>query len=141
MSSQMPSIRELGAKVHTRRRRERGERSLKALAAHRGAPPGKKPGSSRCLIVYPDRPAPGPPPDRREHEPTPGECKPGPREHRAAEGSECPEVTGGVGYLLRVETPDLAAYNALHTDVIGTAPHVAAITTYVVMESPKDERA
>ena len=59
----------------------------------------------------------------------------------APEVRECHNVTGGVEYLLRVETPDLAAYKALHTDVIGTAPHVAAITTYVVMESPKDERA
>ena len=59
----------------------------------------------------------------------------------APEVRECHNVTGGVEYLLRVETRDLAAYKTLHTDVIGTAPHVAAITTYVVMESPKDERA
>ena len=50
-------------------------------------------------------------------------------------------MTGGVEYLPRVETPDLAAYKGLHTDVIGTAPHVAAIKPYVVIESPKDERA
>lgn len=59
----------------------------------------------------------------------------------AKEVRECHNVTGGVEYLLRVETRDLAAYKSLHTDVIGTAPHVASITTYVVMESPKDERA
>lgn len=59
----------------------------------------------------------------------------------APEVRECHNVTGGVEYLLRVETRDLAAYKSLHTDVIGTAPHVASITTYVVMESPKDERA
>jgi DNA-binding Lrp family transcriptional regulator len=59
----------------------------------------------------------------------------------APEVRECHNVTGGVEYLLRVETEDLAAYKTLHTDVIGTAPHVASITTYVVMESPKDERA
>jgi len=59
----------------------------------------------------------------------------------APEVRECHNVTGGVEYLLRIETRDLAAYKTLHTDVIGTAPHVASITTYVVMESPKDERA
>lgn len=59
----------------------------------------------------------------------------------APEVRECHNVTGGVEYLLRVETRDLAAYKGLHTDVIGTAPHVASITTYVVMESPKDARA
>ena len=48
--------------------------------------------------------------------------------------------TGAVEYLLRVEVADLAAYKAFHTDLLGTLPHVAALTTYVVMGSPKDER-
>lgn len=54
---------------------------------------------------------------------------------------ECHNVTGAVEYLLRVEVVDLAAYKAFHTDVLGALPQVAAITTYVVLASPKDERA
>ena len=33
------------------------------------------------------------------------------------------------------------AYKVFHTDVLGTLPQVTAITSYVVMDSPKDERA
>ncbi len=54
---------------------------------------------------------------------------------------ECHNVTGTVEYLLRVEVADLAAYKAFHTDVLGALPQVTAITTYVVLSSPKDERA
>ena len=54
---------------------------------------------------------------------------------------ECHNVTGAFEYLLRVEVADLAAYKVFHTDVLGTLPQVNSITTYVVMESPKDERA
>ena len=54
---------------------------------------------------------------------------------------ECHNITGTVEYLLRVEVADLTAYKHFHTDVLGTLPQVAAITTFVVMESPKDERA
>ncbi|MGP1396584.1 MAG: Lrp/AsnC family transcriptional regulator [Inquilinaceae bacterium] len=53
---------------------------------------------------------------------------------------ECHNITGAVEYLLRVEVPDLVAYKVFHTDVLGTLPQVNAITTYVVMGSPKDER-
>ena len=60
---------------------------------------------------------------------------------RAPEVRECHNVTGTIEYLLRVEAEDLAAYKAFHTEVLGTVPGVNAITSYVVMESPKDERA
>lgn len=60
---------------------------------------------------------------------------------RAPQVRECHNVTGTIEYLLRVECADLAAYKHWHTDVLGTLPGVAAITTYVVMDSPKDERA
>ncbi len=60
---------------------------------------------------------------------------------RAPQVRECHNVTGAVEYLLRVECADLAAYKHWHTDVLGTLPGVAAITTYVVMGSPKDDRA
>jgi Lrp/AsnC family leucine-responsive transcriptional regulator len=60
---------------------------------------------------------------------------------RAPEVRECHNVTGAIEYLLRVETPDLAAYKHFHTEVLGALPQVATITSYIVMESPKDERA
>ena len=60
---------------------------------------------------------------------------------RAPEVRECHNVTGTVEYLLRIEVADLAAYKQFHTEVLGTLPQVTAITSYVVMDSPKDERA
>jgi DNA-binding Lrp family transcriptional regulator len=60
---------------------------------------------------------------------------------RADEVRECHNVTGAVEYLLRVEARDLAAYKHFHTEVLGVLPQVASLTTYVVMGSPKDERA
>ncbi len=60
---------------------------------------------------------------------------------RAPEVRECHNITGAIEYLLRVEVPDLGAYKVFHTDVLGTLPQVTAITSYVVMDSPKDERA
>lgn len=59
----------------------------------------------------------------------------------APEVRECHNITGSVEYLLRVETGDLAAYKLFHTDVLGALPQVNTLTTYVVMASPKDERA
>ena len=53
---------------------------------------------------------------------------------------ECHNVTGTIEYLLRVETADLASYKHFHTEVLGTLPQVTAITSYVVMGSPKNER-
>lgn len=58
----------------------------------------------------------------------------------APEVRECHNVTGAVEYLLRVEVADLAAYKQFHTEVLGTLPQVNAITSYVVMGSPKDLR-
>ena len=60
---------------------------------------------------------------------------------RAPEVRECHNITGAVEYLLRVEVADMAHYKRFHTDVLGTLPHVNAITSYVVIGSPKDERA
>ena len=60
---------------------------------------------------------------------------------RAPEVRECHNITGAVEYLLRVEAADLAAYKSFHTDVLGTLPQVHSIMSYVVMGSPKDERA
>lgn len=60
---------------------------------------------------------------------------------RAPQVRECHNVTGTVEYLLRVETADLAAYKHWHTEVLGVLPQVRSITTFVVMGSPKDDRA
>ncbi len=59
----------------------------------------------------------------------------------SAEVREMHNITGTVEYLLRVEAADLAAYKHFHTNVLGTLPHVSRVTTYVVMDSPKDDRA
>lgn len=60
---------------------------------------------------------------------------------RSPEVRECHNVTGSFEYLLRVETEGLAAYKVFHTDVLGALPQLATITSFVVMGSPKDERA
>jgi Lrp/AsnC family transcriptional regulator, leucine-responsive regulatory protein len=60
---------------------------------------------------------------------------------RAPDVRECHNISGTVEYLLRVEAADLAAYKHFHTEVLGALPGVAAITTFVVLGSPKDERA
>jgi Lrp/AsnC family transcriptional regulator, leucine-responsive regulatory protein len=58
----------------------------------------------------------------------------------ASEVRECHNITGTVEYLLRVEARDLAAYKYFHTEVLGTVPQVSSIVSYIVMDSPKDER-
>ncbi|MEL6101596.1 MAG: Lrp/AsnC family transcriptional regulator [Pseudomonadota bacterium] len=60
---------------------------------------------------------------------------------RAAEVRECHNITGTIEYLLRVECADLQSYKTFHTDMLGNLPQVNSITSYVVMGSPKDERA
>jgi len=60
---------------------------------------------------------------------------------QAPEVIECHNITGAIEYLLRVEAADLVAYKTFHTDVLGILPQVHSITSYVVMGSPKDERA
>lgn len=58
----------------------------------------------------------------------------------ASEVRECHNITGTVEYLLRIEARDLAAYKYFHTEVLGTVPQVSSIISYIVMDSPKDER-
>ena len=53
---------------------------------------------------------------------------------------ECHNITGTFEYLLRVEVADITAYKTFHTDILGALPEVKAITSYIVMGSPKDER-
>lgn len=59
----------------------------------------------------------------------------------ASEVRECHNITGSIEYLLRIEVADIASYKAFHTDVLGTLPQVSSLTSYVVLGSPKDERA
>lgn len=59
----------------------------------------------------------------------------------APEVRECHNITGTVEYLLRIEAADLVAYKHFHTEVLGALPQVNAITSYVVLGSPKDDRA
>ncbi|MEM8977491.1 MAG: Lrp/AsnC family transcriptional regulator [Pseudomonadota bacterium] len=59
----------------------------------------------------------------------------------APEVRECHNITGTIEYLLRIEVEDLASYKTFHTDVLGTLPQVNSLTSYVVLGSPKDERA
>ncbi|OMH32202.1 AsnC family transcriptional regulator [Motiliproteus sp. MSK22-1] len=54
---------------------------------------------------------------------------------------ECHNITGASEYLIRVETRDLVTYKKFHSDTLGSIPQVNSIQTYVVMGSPKDERA
>jgi len=60
---------------------------------------------------------------------------------RAPEVREVHNITGSIEYLLRIEAADLAAYKHFHTEVLGVLPHVQSLTTFVVMGSPKDDRA
>ncbi|RJL06019.1 Lrp/AsnC family transcriptional regulator [Paracoccus aestuarii] len=59
----------------------------------------------------------------------------------APEVAECHNIAGAFEYLLRVECASLADYKRFHTEVLGTRSHVNAITSYIVMGSPKDVRA
>lgn len=60
---------------------------------------------------------------------------------QAPEVVECHNITGSVEFLLRVEVSDLRAYKRFHTEVLGTLPQVTSITSFVVLDSSKDERA
>lgn len=58
----------------------------------------------------------------------------------AIEVKECHNVTGSFEYLLRVETRDIKSFKSFHANTLGVITQVSAITTHVVMDSPKDER-
>jgi Lrp/AsnC family transcriptional regulator, leucine-responsive regulatory protein len=58
----------------------------------------------------------------------------------APEVRECHNITGTVEYLLRVEARDLPAYKHFHTEILGQIPQLSSITSYIVMETSKDER-
>jgi Lrp/AsnC family leucine-responsive transcriptional regulator len=58
--------------------------------------------------------------------------------HDSDEVRECHNITGVVEYLVRIEVADIAAYKAFHAGVLGGLPQVNSITTYVVLDSPKN---
>ena len=59
----------------------------------------------------------------------------------ADEVTECHTITGSVEYLLRVEVADIKAYKKFHTDVLGTIPYITSITSFLVMETTKNQYA
>ena len=59
----------------------------------------------------------------------------------SAEVRECHNITGSFEYLLRVEVSNIAHYKKFHAETLGELSQVSSITTYVVIESIKDERA
>lgn len=52
---------------------------------------------------------------------------------------ECHMIAGGFDYLLKVRTTDIADYRRVMAERISTLPHVASTSTYVAMESVKDD--
>ena len=58
----------------------------------------------------------------------------------APQVKECHSISGEFEYMLRIEVRDLAAYKYFHTEILGTVPQVARITSHFVMASPKDMR-
>ena len=59
----------------------------------------------------------------------------------AQEVVECHNITGAFEFVLRIECADLAEYKHFHTEILGTRSHVSSITSDIVMESTKEERA
>ncbi len=55
-----------------------------------------------------------------------------------AEVRECHNVTGNIEYILKVEVADIGAYKHFHTEIIGALPHVASLSTYVVLNTSKN---
>ena len=52
---------------------------------------------------------------------------------KIAEVVECHHVTGNFDYLLRVEVPDLPAYERFHADKLATLHNVGQVVTYISM--------
>lgn len=57
---------------------------------------------------------------------------------QADEITECHNTTGSFEYILRIEVTDLAHYKLFHSNTLGVLPQVSSITTYVVIDSPKE---
>ena len=56
-----------------------------------------------------------------------------------AEIEQCHMIAGGFDYLLKVRTRDIREYRRIMGEVISGLPHVASTSTFVAMESVKEE--
>ncbi len=54
---------------------------------------------------------------------------------------QCHMIAGGFDYLLKVRTPDIAAYRQVLGERLSAMPHVSQTSTFVVMEAVKDDGA
>ena len=57
---------------------------------------------------------------------------------KIAEVVECHHVTGNFDYLLRVEVPDLQAYERFHADKLAALHNVGQLVTYISMTDFND---
>ena len=57
---------------------------------------------------------------------------------KIAEVVECHHVTGNFDYLLRVEVPDLPAYERFHADKLAALHNVGQVVTYISMTDFSD---
>ena len=54
---------------------------------------------------------------------------------------QCHMIAGSFDYLLKVRTKDIIAYRRVLAEQISDLPHVASTSTYVAMESVKENSA
>lgn len=55
------------------------------------------------------------------------------------EVEQCHMIAGGFDYLLKVRTSDMASYRSVLGEKISALPHVRQTSTFVAMESVKDQ--
>ena len=58
---------------------------------------------------------------------------------RIAEIEQCHMIAGQFDYLLKVRTSSMTGYRLLLAEKISTFPHVASTSTYVAMQSVKED--
>ena len=58
---------------------------------------------------------------------------------KVAQIEQCHLIAGNFDYLLKVRTQGMSDYRAVLAERISTLPHVAATSTYVAMQSVKDD--
>ncbi|SMY10370.1 Lrp/AsnC family transcriptional regulator [Flavimaricola marinus] len=58
---------------------------------------------------------------------------------RVGEVEQCHMIAGAFDYLLKVRTTDMAAYRAVLAEKISTLPHVSNTSTYVAMQTIKED--
>ncbi|WP_375288840.1 Lrp/AsnC family transcriptional regulator [Sphingomonas sp.] len=59
---------------------------------------------------------------------------------RIAEVEECHMIASSFDYLLKVRTTDIRRYRLVLGEKISALPHVASTSTFVAMETVKDDR-